>query len=92
MKIIIGLGNPGPIYSQTRHNAGAIFIEWLAKQKYNVKTIANSSRYTLFTVNENLGLCIPTTFMNESGKGLHALLRKYPTVQPNDIMVVHDDL
>jgi PTH1 family peptidyl-tRNA hydrolase len=92
MKVIIGLGNPGSAYAQTRHNAGALFIEWLIKHKYKPKTTHNTSKYNLFTINENLHLCIPLTFMNLSGQAVHSLTRKYPTLNAKDILVVHDDL
>lgn len=92
MKVIIGLGNPGAQFANNRHNAGAIFIEWLSKEKYKPKSVSNPSRYSLFTINDNLLLCIPTTFMNESGKAVRALMRKYSSLTPKDLLIVHDDL
>lgn len=92
MKLIIGLGNPGLLYAKTRHNAGAMFIEWLAKNKLNCKSSSNSAKCQIFEANPNLALCIPSTYMNESGKALHALLRKYQNVIASDLIIVHDDL
>lgn len=92
MKVIIGLGNPGATYAGTRHNAGAIFLDWLCKEKLRVKSTTNANKYVLHTIRDDLLICIPTTFMNLSGRAVAALKSKYPTLTGKDILVVHDDL
>jgi PTH1 family peptidyl-tRNA hydrolase len=92
MKIIIGLGNPGLFYTKTKHSVGNIFVSWLAKHKLGVKETGQSSLYSMFTGNGNVSLCISKAFMNQSGRAVNSILRKYPTVTLEDIIIVHDDL
>lgn len=92
MRAIVGIGNPGAQYAQTRHNAGTIFIEWLVKNKLKPKIVKNTSRYTLYGIDDNLIVCNSETFMNESGKAVHAILRNYPNLVAKNVLIVHDDL
>lgn len=87
--LIIGLGNPGPKYKHTRHNLGARVIEALRvtlKQPSFRATRALSARVSEGTAI----LAIPTTFMNDSGTAVRALLKKF-RVPPDHLLVVHDD-
>lgn len=94
IKLIVGLGNPGREYEQTRHNAGALFVEELARQ-HNANLNADSKYFGL-TARINLQghdirLLIPTTFMNRSGQSVAALANFFK-IQPEEILVAHDEL
>lgn len=91
--VIAGLGNPGPGYSQTRHNAGAMFVEALAS---NVGVALKRARGQVRTAEGALEgrsvlLGIPTTFMNESGRPVAGLVRK-ARARPESLLVCHDEL
>jgi len=94
IKLIVGLGNPGPEYDLTRHNAGALFIERLA-DKYNVSLRAESKFFgltgRLVLDGQDIRLLIPTTFMNRSGQAVAALASFY-RIAPEEILVAHDEL
>ncbi len=93
MKIIAGLGNPGSEYAKTRHNVGFMMIDALAdhlgadiwKDKFNAK-IAEARIGT-----EKVILVKPQTYMNNSGEAIGPLMRWYK-LQPEDIIVAHDDM
>ena len=93
MKLVIGLGNPGIKYEHTRHNVGYRVVDSLAKK---LGWTWNESRSRAVLANGTLGnekvvLVKPITYMNLSGEAVSALLRWYK-VQPEDIVVVCDDL
>ena len=94
IKLIVGLGNPGPEYDLTRHNAGALFIERLA-DRHNVGLRAESKFFGLtgrLTIDgQDIRLLIPTTFMNRSGQAVAALAGFY-RITPEEILVAHDEL
>jgi PTH1 family peptidyl-tRNA hydrolase len=94
IKLIVGLGNPGSEYVHTRHNAGADFIDELARQ-YNVTLTADSKFFGLTgraTINNrDVRLLIPSTFMNLSGKAIAAIAQFYK-IEPEAILVAHDEL
>ena len=92
--LIVGLGNMGPKYAHTRHNAGFDVMERL-EGKLNVRT-----RKKLFFPGElaetdadgkRIILCRPTTFMNKSGECVRQLLRKY-ACPPEKMIVIYDDI
>jgi len=94
LQLLVGLGNPGPEYASTRHNAGQDFVEAFARQhrvtlNSEPKFFAFSARLTL--EGSELRLLIPTTFMNLSGKAVAAFARFYKIAAEN-ILVVHDEL
>lgn len=94
IKLIVGLGNPGEKYADTRHNAGQWLLENLAR-RFNV-TLAPENKFSGFTgrglVNgQEVRLLIPTTFMNLSGKAVGALANFY-RITPQEILVLHDEL
>ena len=76
IKLIVGLGNPGPEYDQTRHNAGALFVERLATRE-GVQLSADRKYFGLVGKfshqGEDIRLLIPTTYMNRSGQAVAAL-------------------
>ena len=94
VQLIVGLGNPGPEYDQTRHNAGAFFVERLA-EKYGVN-LSFDKKYSGLTGKFNhqgrdIRLLIPTTYMNRSGQAVAALANFF-RIQPEEILVAHDEL
>ncbi|GAA0784800.1 MULTISPECIES: aminoacyl-tRNA hydrolase [Pseudomonadati] len=94
IKLIVGLANPGAEYAQTRHNAGAWYVEELARV-YNVPLVAESKYFGLTaraTINHrDVRLLIPSTFMNLSGKSVSALANFF-RILPEEILVAHDEL
>jgi PTH1 family peptidyl-tRNA hydrolase len=92
LRLIVGLGNPGADYSETRHNAGFWFCERLARELG--VTFSRESRFHGLAANaraDNLWLLQPQTFMNRSGQSVAALLRFY-RIEPAQMLVVHDEL
>ena len=94
IKLFVGLGNPGPDYEATRHNAGFWWIDALARE-LKVNLVPERSYYGLAgrtSVNgQSVWLLPPQTFMNLSGKSLASLARFFK-LQPEEILVVHDEL
>lgn len=94
VQLIVGLGNPGLEYEQTRHNAGALFIESIA-EKYNIKLVPERKYYGLvgrFNINnQDIKLLIPTTYMNRSGQAVAALANFF-RIPTDTILVAHDEL
>jgi peptidyl-tRNA hydrolase, PTH1 family len=87
IQLIVGLGNPGPAYSQTRHNAGFLVVDRLAaRQGVSFK----KSRLAL-EAKPDLTLIKPLTFMNLSGQAVQAYQTKLG-LKPAEILVIHDDL
>ena len=94
IKLIVGLGNPGDKYTDTRHNAGEWLIERLAR-RFNVSLNPESKFFgktarTLVNGKE-VRLLVPTTFMNLSGKAGGAVASFY-RIKPEEILVIHDEL
>ena len=89
-KLIVGLGNPGAEYTETRHNAGFWFCERLAQDlgaRFN-----HESRFHGFVAKAgNTWLLMPQTFMNRSGQSVLALAHFY-RILPDEMLVVHDEL
>lgn len=95
IRLIVGLGNPGPEYEQTRHNAGFWLVDNLANGFARCKLSRESRLNALLaktTISGNeVWLLEPQTFMNRSGQSVGALARFYK-IAPEDILVVHDEL
>ncbi|KRN01512.1 peptidyl-tRNA hydrolase [Levilactobacillus senmaizukei DSM 21775 = NBRC 103853] len=93
MKMIVGLGNIGPQYTNTRHNTGFMVVEAFAKEHgIDLTTRKLDARYGTGIVNGEKVLVVkPTTFMNESGRAVHPLMN-YFKIDLDDIMVVQDDM
>jgi PTH1 family peptidyl-tRNA hydrolase len=93
MKLIVGLGNPGLVYANSRHNVGFMSIGAFAKKhgiefdKKQGKARVGAGKVSGISV----VLARPQTFMNSSGEAVRYLIDKYKTV-PDDLIVVHDDL
>lgn len=94
IQLIVGLGNPGPEYNHTRHNAGAWFVEQLAKHaqqslKDEPKFFGRTAR--IQWAGHDIKLLIPTTYMNLSGKAVQAMAHFYK-IPTSAILVAHDEL
>ncbi|MEM8594058.1 MAG: aminoacyl-tRNA hydrolase [Pseudomonadota bacterium] len=94
IKAIIGLGNPGPNYADTRHNAGAWYVQAIANQ--HSETLKDTSKLfghyaSVLVNNQKLHLFNPSTYMNESGKAVAALCQFYK-LAPEEVLVAHDEL
>jgi peptidyl-tRNA hydrolase, PTH1 family len=92
MKLIVGLGNPGTQYAQTRHNVGFRVVDVLAEKhgwKWERRGRALIANGTL--ASEKIVLVKPLTFMNNSGEAVSELLRWYKLVS-EDVLVIYDDL
>lgn len=94
IKLIVGLGNPGPEYQNTRHNAGEWYVRALANDysiplQLETKFFGHVGRGMIG--NSDCRLLIPNTFMNLSGKSVGALATFYK-ILPDEILVAHDEL
>lgn len=91
--LVVGLGNPGRSYAKTRHNAGARAAERLAEnlgvklRRSKAPAVVADAR----TDGERLLIARPTTYMNESGRAVAALVRWFK-VDPGRLIVLHDDI
>ena len=94
IKLIVGLGNPGDKYADTRHNAGEWLIARLAR-RFDVTLNAENkfSGYVGKTLinSKEIRFLVPMTFMNLSGKAVGALANFY-RIKPEEILVLHDEL
>lgn len=91
-RLVVGLGNPGAEYSETRHNAGFWFCERLAGQLGI--SLAREARFhglAGFARAPGVWLLLPQTYMNRSGQAVGALAR-FHKIGPAEILVVHDEL
>ena len=87
---LVGLGNPGLEYKVTRHNLGALFVEWLANSMNNEDDWAKKKFCLVkkcFHENIDYHFILPTTYMNESGK-----ITQNINLNPAKTIVFHDDL
>ena len=90
IKLVVGLGNPGREYEQTRHNAGfwwadVLARDWGASFKRETKFHGEVAKFG------GVWLLKPMTFMNRSGQAVGALCKFYQ-IQPNEILVAHDEM
>ncbi|QHJ00557.1 aminoacyl-tRNA hydrolase [Xylophilus rhododendri] len=94
IKLFVGLGNPGPEYEATRHNAGFWWIDALARQ-LGVNMAVEKGYWGLAgrttIAGKPVWLLEPLTFMNASGKSV-AALAKFFKIAPQEILVAHDEL
>lgn len=93
MKMIVGLGNPGREYEQTRHNAGFRVMDAIA-QELNVEINQKKFKALITAVrikNEQVLLMKPQTYMNASGEAVGEAMRFYH-MTPSDLLVIYDDL
>lgn len=94
IKLVVGLGNPGPEYADTRHNAGfwladELAWQWKAAFKEEKKFFGKTARAKL--PGGEVWLLKPNTYMNRSGQAVQALAQFYK-IAPQEILVLHDEL
>ena len=90
IKLVVGLGNPGREYEQTRHNAGFWWLDALARQ-LGVRFNKEAKFHGEVAKADGVWLVKPTTFMNRSGQSLGALAKFYQ-ITPAEILVAHDEM
>ena len=94
IRLFVGLGNPGPEYEATRHNAGFWWVDALAA-KLGARLVAERSWHghvaRANVAGSTVWLLQPMTFMNRSGQSVAALARFYK-IAPAEVLVVHDEL
>lgn len=94
LKLIVGLGNPGTRYSETRHNAGFWFVDRIADTYSCGFTSGHKFNGDLarFRYHDNeCQLLKPRTFMNESGRSVQAVMN-YFGISPEEVLVIHDEI
>jgi PTH1 family peptidyl-tRNA hydrolase len=91
IRLIVGLGNPGNEYEQTRHNAGFWLVDQLARGQLRRETRFAALACKTTITNHDVWLLEPQTFMNRSGQSVAALANFYK-ISPESILVVHDEL
>lgn len=94
MKLIVGLGNPGPSYAKNRHNVGFQCLDYIA-EKHNISLDKKSMKAfwgkgTL--AGKDVLLAKPQTFMNLSGQSVGEIVRFYKLDPKEDLLVIYDDL
>ena len=93
IKLIVGLGNPGPQYSLTRHNVGFLYLNFLTMVHSSFPSWQQKFQ-GLFTkgtlADQDMKLLQPQTFMNVSGKSVAACCQFFK-IDPQDVLVIHDD-
>lgn len=90
MKTVIGLGNPGKEYDNTRHNSGRMAAEYFVKKNGLPKFEFDKKSNSLISKSEKTLIALPETFMNKSGIAVIKLFR--PKKENRDLVVIHDDL
>lgn len=93
MRLIVGLGNPGPRYADNRHNIGFMAVDEIVR-RYSFGPV--KAKFQGGIAEGNIGgeraICLcPTTFMNESGRSVQAAMQFYK-LAPGDIFVIHDEI
>ncbi|MCW8831304.1 MAG: aminoacyl-tRNA hydrolase [Gammaproteobacteria bacterium] len=94
LKLIVGLGNPGSEYTETRHNAGFRFVEELAAvngAQFRAEKKFHGEVAKVNIAGRDIWLLKPQTFMNRSGQAIKSLASFY-RIEPENILVAHDEL
>ena len=93
MKLIVGLGNPGVVYSHNRHNIGFMCLNRLAR-KHGIRFAHKKGQARVGegeAAGTELVLARPQTMMNLSGNSVGRLVKRYK-ISPEDLIIIHDDL
>ena len=96
IRLIVGLGNPGPEYTATRHNAGVWYIQQFCQRyqltlKYEQSFKAHIAKCTLPESITPIWFIIPATYMNHSGQAVQAVQQFYK-ILPKETLILHDEL
>ncbi|MHC9084753.1 aminoacyl-tRNA hydrolase [Luteimonas sp. RIT-PG2_3] len=94
LRLIVGLGNPGPEHARTRHNAGFRFVDVLADKagaRFGLESKLFGETAKIEVAGQSIWLLKPATFMNLSGKSVTAALR-YWKIEPEQALLAHDEL
>ncbi len=94
LRLIVGLGNPGPEHVRTRHNAGFWFVDALAEReraRFGLESKLFGETAKVEIAGRSVWLLKPATYMNLSGKSVIAALR-YWKIEPEEMLVAHDEL
>ncbi|MDE0733278.1 MAG: aminoacyl-tRNA hydrolase [Gammaproteobacteria bacterium] len=94
LKLIVGLGNPGPQHDSNRHNAGVIFLHHLCKS-YGGALRGESKFFgeygNINIAGQDIKMLFPTTFMNNSGKAVAAICNFFK-IEPKNMLVAYDEI
>lgn len=90
IRLVVGLGNPGPEYNGTRHNVGFDVVDRLARE-WNLAWQHEKTWRALWAKSDKVILVKPTSYMNRSGEPLQAVAHFYK-IEPSEILVVLDDM
>ena len=94
LKLIVGLGNPGPQYQHNRHNVGVWFLDAIARRyqgELRAEARFHGMTCRLTAEGQDLRLLFPTTFMNRSGLSV-ATLVNYFNIAPSEMLVAYDEI
>ena len=94
LRLIVGLGNPGPEHAKTRHNAGFRFVDALvdaAGERWRVESKLFGEVARVNIAGRDIWVLKPSTFMNLSGKSVAAALRFWK-IEPEEALLAHDEL
>ena len=94
IQLVVGLGNPGREYEATRHNAGAWFVDALAKQHALSLSLQSKFHGSTDKLQQQGKLChlfIPDAYMNVCGRAIASIMRFYK-IEPSALLVAHDEL
>lgn len=94
IRLIVGLGNPGPEHARTRHNAGFRFVDTLAErqgERFGLESKLFGETARVVVAGQPIWLLKPATYMNLSGKSVTAALR-YWKIDPEEALLAHDEL
>ena len=92
--LVVGLGNPGPEYAETRHNVGHMVAGEMVRRGASSLSVSKKTHTRTATVRvggEAVVVGVPMSYMNVSG-GPTSSLAKYHSVEPTDVIVIHDEL
>lgn len=93
-RLVVGLGNPGAAYARTRHNVGEEAVVEVAR-RHGARLKPGRDEALVFegrVAGCDVVLAFPTTFMNESGRSVGKMMRRFGIAAPQDLVVVHDEL
>ncbi|MGD9996685.1 MAG: aminoacyl-tRNA hydrolase [Ilumatobacteraceae bacterium] len=92
--LVVGLGNPGKQYARTRHNVGEEAVGILAdRHGVSLRSGRDNALVAECTIADHrVVLAFPLTYMNESGRSVRALMKRFHLTDPEQLVVVHDEL